>query len=260
MLERETNTKLVDLKLDLGHLRKSWEDCTTIGEITGTVFQQYSQTRHKSRWGDKRPYYIRYIPQLLKLYPDARIIHVIRNGHDCIASLKRMPWWKKNSIHSMLNWRYSIRMGAKTAKVYKDQFLEVRYEDIVRHPEAQLKKICDFINVKYESGMLEFHLSTEKNIPGYKKEWHHKTFKPLSDDAMDTGKEQLSENELKLFSWCAGKELNLWNYEASKGELSFSLKYFKEWVSFYSNVFLEVAIDRLIDVFYFYPISYNNKD
>ena len=108
--------------------------------------------------------------------------------------------------------------------------------------------------------MLEFHLNTEINIPGYKKEWHHKTFKPLSDDGIDTGKEQLSENELKLFSWCAGKELNLWNYEASKGELSFSLKYFREWVSFYSDVFLEVTIDRLIDVFYFYPISYNNKN
>ena len=172
MLERETNTKLIDLKLDLGHLRKSWEDCTTIGELTGTVFQQYSQTRHKPRWGDKRPYYIRYIPQLLKLYPDARIIHIIRNGHDCISSLKRMPWWNKNIVYSMLAWRYSIRMGAKAAEAYKDQFLEVRYEDVVRHPETQLKKICDFINVKYESGMLEFHLSTEKNIPDYKKEWH----------------------------------------------------------------------------------------
>ena len=52
-----------------------------------------------------------------------------------------------------------------------------------------------------------------------------------------SSKEQLSENEFKLFSWCAGKELNLWNYEASKGELSFSLKYFREWVKFYSNIF-----------------------
>jgi len=260
ILERETNIKLIDLKLDNNHLRESWEDCTTIGEITGTVFQQYSQTRHKSRWGDKRPYYIRYIPQLLKLYPDARIIHVIRNGHDCIASLKRMPWWNKNSIHSMLNWRHSIRMGVKAARAFKDQFLEVRYEDIVRHPETQLKKICDFINVKYESGMLEFHLNTEINIPGYKKEWHHKTFKPLSDDEIDKGKEQLTENELILFSWCAGEELNLWNYDIKKGKLSFSLKYFKEWVKFYSNIFLEKAIDRLIDVFYFYPMSYNNKN
>ena len=248
------------LKLDPNNLRDSLEDCTTIGEITGTVFQQYSQTRHKPRWGDKRPYYIRYIPQLLKLYPDARIIHIIRNGHDCISSLKRMPWWNKNIVYSMLAWRYSIRMGAKAAEAYKDQFLEVRYEDVVRHPETQLKNICDFINVKYEPGMLEFHLSAEKNIPDYKIEWHHKTFKPLSDDAIDTGKEQLSDNELKLFSWCAGKELNLWNYEANKRILSFSLKYFRQWVEFYSNIFLERAIDRLIDVFYFYPISYKNKD
>ena len=43
------------------------------------------------------------------------------------------------------------------------------------------------------------------------------------DDAIDTGKEQLSDNELKLFLWCAGIELNLWNYEANKRELSFSL-------------------------------------
>ena len=40
MLQRETNTKLIDLKLDPNHLRESWKDCTTIGGIPGPVFQQ----------------------------------------------------------------------------------------------------------------------------------------------------------------------------------------------------------------------------
>ena len=260
MLQRETNTKLIDLKLDSSHLRELWANCTTLGEITGTVFQQYSETRHKPRWGDKRPYYIRYIPQLIKLYPDARIIHIIRDGRDCVASLKKMPWWRKNVMYSMLNWRHSIRMGSLAARVYKNQFMEVRYEDIIRQPEAQLSKICDFLNEPYEPEMLTFHLSAEKNIPEYKKEWHYKTYEPLSEEFIGKGKEQLSENELKTLEWSAGRELSLWNYSVDKIHTTPSVKYYKEWVKFYANVFAERAIDRLIDIFYYHPIAYKKNN
>ena len=260
MMQKKTNTKLIDLKLDFKILEEIWRKCRTLGEITGTVFHQYSVVRNKPRWGDKRPYYIRYIPQLIKLYPDARIIHIIRDGRDCVGSLKKMPWWRKNVMYSMLNWRYSIRMGSIAAKVYKNQFIEVRYENIIRQPENELRKICNFLNEPFEPEMITFHLSAEKNIPEYKKEWHYKTYKPLSEEFIGKGKEQLSENELKTLEWSAGRELSLWNYSVDKTHTTPSVKYFKEWVKFYANVFAERAIDRLIDIFYYHPIAYKKNN
>jgi hypothetical protein len=51
MLQRETNTQLIVLKLIPNLLRESWEVCSSIGDITGTVFHHYSVTRYIPRWG-----------------------------------------------------------------------------------------------------------------------------------------------------------------------------------------------------------------
>ena len=73
--------------------------------------------------------------------------------------------------------------------------------------------------------MLEFHSNTEKNIPGYKKEWHHKTFKPLSDDAIDIKR----NNYLKMSCYFRGVQGRTKLVEfRSVGKIKFFLKYFRE--------------------------------
>ncbi len=263
MLERKSNTKLMDLQLDDGVLEKMWEKRATLGDITAAVFQQYSLERNKSRWGDKRPYYIRYIAQLVRLYPDARIIHVIRDGRDCVASLKRMPWWKKSAIYSILNWRHAIRMGSDAINIYEDQFMEIRYEDLINEPELHLREICKFLGETYEPAMVNFHLNAEQNIPGYKQPWHYKTSKPLSAKFIGQWQEELSKNEVHSLEWCAGKELTKWNYPTEKIHFVHPMilvRYWTQWVRFYGLVGLERIMDRLIDLFYYHPLSYKQTD
>ena len=163
-------------------------------------------------------------------------------------------------MYSMLNWRHSIRMGSIAARVYKNQCMEVRYEDIIRQPEAQLRKICDFLNEPYEPEMFTFHLSADKNIPDYKKTWHYKTYKPLSEEFIGKGKEQLSECELNRIEWCAARELSLWNYSADKIHITPSVKYLKVWLKFYFSVGVERVVDRLIDLFYSPQIAYKKNN
>ena len=262
MLERKNNTKLVDLKLDDKVLEKIWNKCTTLGAIIASVFQQYALERNKPRWGDKRPYYIRYITQLFRLYPDAQIIHVVRDGHDCLASLKRMPWWKKNAIFSMLNWRHAVRIGSNAANVYKDQFMEIRYEDLIKEPESQLEQICEFLNESYEPEMINFHLNAQQNIPEYKKPWHYKTSKPLTATFIGQWRKELSKGETQILEWCAQKELMKWNYQIKKIHFInpiILVRYFIEYTRFYGLVGLERIIDRFIDLIYSHPISYKQN-
>ena len=263
MLERKSNTKLTDLQLKDRLLVQIWEKCATLGDMIATIFQQYSLNRNKPRWGDKRPYYIRYIAQLLRLYPDARIIHVIRDGRDCVASLKRMPWWKKSTIYSMLNWRHAIRMGSNAGNVHKGQFMEIRYEDLINEPESQLRHICEFLDEPYEPAMMNFHLNAEQNIPEYKRPWHYRTSKPLSAKFIGQWREELSENEVHLLEWCARKELKKWNYHI--GEIHFVnpkilVHYWIQYIRFYGSVGLERIMDRLIDLLYYHPLSYKRSE
>src|SRR4051812_12229565 len=64
----------------------------TLGSAVGTVFRLYAQRFGKPRWGDKRPAYLRSLPALLRMFPDAQIVNIMRDGRDCVASLNEAPW------------------------------------------------------------------------------------------------------------------------------------------------------------------------
>ena len=131
----EKRTKLPDLGLEIGAIHKEIiSSATSLGAAASGVFRLYSRKFDKPRWGDKRPYYIKYLKQLLALFPDAQIIHVVRDGRDCIASLLKMRWWKEDLVYSIFNWQEAIRKGKQASRVLsEEQFIEIRYEDFITH-------------------------------------------------------------------------------------------------------------------------------
>jgi hypothetical protein len=55
----------------------------TLGSAFGTVFQAYAERFGKPRWGDKRPAYLQNLDVITRLFPDAQIVNLIRDGrHD----------------------------------------------------------------------------------------------------------------------------------------------------------------------------------
>ena len=63
----------------------------TTGEAIGAVFAAYAAERGKARWGDKTPLYMQYLPLLERLFPDARFVHLIRDGRDAALSFLSVP-------------------------------------------------------------------------------------------------------------------------------------------------------------------------
>src|SRR5215475_1669200 len=64
----------------------------TLGSAMGIVFRAYARRFDKPRWGDKRPAYLLNLDVLLRMFPDAQVIHIIRDGRDCVASMREAPW------------------------------------------------------------------------------------------------------------------------------------------------------------------------
>ena len=163
----------------------------------------------------------------------------------------------------MLNWRHAIRMGSNMVNVHKNQFMEIRYEDLINEPESQLRQICEFLDEPYEPVMMNFHLNAEQNIPEYKRPWHYRTSKPLSAKFIGQWREELSKNEVHLLEWCARKELKKWNYHI--GKIHFInpktlIHYWIQYIRFYGLIGLERIMDRLIDLLYYHPLSYKRSE
>ena len=58
-----------------------------------------------------------------------------------------------------------------------DQYHEVRYEDLVSDPAAELTALCAFLGEPFDDAMLQHHRASEEKVPGYK-DWHAKVHEP----------------------------------------------------------------------------------
>lgn len=124
--------------------------------LVATVFSTYAAARGKPRWGDKTPRYVDHLARLAELFPDARFIHLIRDGREVAASLAERRWGPQSAVLNAFVWRRAIHRGRGAARGLGGRYMEVRYEDLVADAEAQLRRICDFLGEAYEPEMLAY--------------------------------------------------------------------------------------------------------
>ena len=121
----------------------------------------YAERHGKPRYGDKTPRYITKIDVIAPALPEARFIHMIRDGRDVALSTNKRLVELRNSkpvpIEKMAKrWRDRI-LGAREADLPGSRYLEVRYEDLVLETEPTLHRVCEFIELDFDPVMLEYH-------------------------------------------------------------------------------------------------------
>jgi hypothetical protein len=211
-------SKFKDLGLDGDTVRRRMHEVPpTIGSYVGSVLEQYAQRFDKPRWGDKRPNYIQHLDRILALFPDAQILHIIRDGRDCVASLKRMPWWTFGTEAAIYKWANAMRT-ADWAKQHlpADQYHEFHYESLVAEPQTVLEGICAFLAEDFHPAMLEPHKVADDEVPDYKG-WHERTRQPVTTSTVRSWEGSLEPWELRLMEHVARKELEAYGYELSRG-------------------------------------------
>ena len=85
---------------------------------------------------DKHPGYSDHVEYINRLIPNARFIHVIRDGRDVVASLlaASQGWgklWAPKDVESAASiWKKHV-LAAREAHKYDGRYLEVRYEELL---------------------------------------------------------------------------------------------------------------------------------
>src|ERR1017187_6216064 len=215
-ITRERQTLFYDLGLDA---QEVFEEIVagppTLGSAIGIVFRAYARRFGKPRWGDKRPGYYQYIPALLRMFPDAQIVHLIRDGRDCVASLKTMPWFTGDVYTAVCSWVEAIDSCRRAARhLPADTYFELRYEDLVADPAARLTELCDFLGEEYDPAMAEPHKIAGSTIPE-RKNWHADTQKKVTRAPSGTWQERLEPWEIALCEAAMGSRLRALGYEVT---------------------------------------------
>jgi Sulfotransferase family len=124
----------------------------------------YARSRGKERWADKSPRYALSMEFIMRVFPDAQVVHVIRDGRDvAVSHRKRFGYW--SCVKSSVKWpRYIAAARAAGAALPSDRYTEVRYEDLVANGEQTLRRLFDFLGEQWDPAVLDF-VSQSHDVP-----------------------------------------------------------------------------------------------
>lgn len=123
---------------------------------------------------DNKPFTLIKVPSLLRApdvllsaFPDAKIIHIFRDGRDVWCSSRRFAWGPKTVEMCAHWWTDNMRISELLKETYPDNFMEVKYEDLMDSPQAHLDELFAYLGVPAER--IEYPFSG-KSINRYKNE------------------------------------------------------------------------------------------
>ncbi len=160
------------------------------------LLKEYSIQHNKLRWGEKTPVHLVYIETILAFFPYAKIIHIIRDPRDVALSYKKVPWGKNDVFSVARLWNKYMEIPKRCKRVNNSNFLEIKYEDLVKKPKEILKIICSFIEEDFEEQMLNFHVYSKQYMV-QNEPWKEGVLKPLSTANIGKWKKELSKWEIE---------------------------------------------------------------
>jgi hypothetical protein len=115
--------------------------------LVSGIFEEMARAAGKPRWGDKTPQYLTEIPTLLEIFPEAKIVHVYRDGRDVALSSMRVRFGPQNLYTAAQAWRTRVTTGRRVGgRLSASTYMEVRYESLLSRPEDTMRRVCDFLH------------------------------------------------------------------------------------------------------------------
>ena len=197
------------------------EKAKTYAEFVSFLYTEYGNMHRKSLAGEKTPDYVRHLPMLHSLFPQAKSIHIIRDGRD--VALSTLEWakagkgpgrielWNKEPVAvCALWWRMNVDFGMRDGMdlgtaVYR----EVKYEDLAAWPEKIIQGLADFLKLPFSTEMVKFYVGkTRSNSKlSAKSAWLPPT------TGLRDWRSQMVARDVELFEAIAGELLSDLGYE-----------------------------------------------
>jgi len=179
--------------------------------------------------GDKNNFYLNYIPEIKELFPDSRFLFIIRDGRDVACSYRDLANRKIQS-------KYAPKLPVSIEEIAREwvdnntiiehelaeNFMLIRYEDLLLKTVETLKKVCAYLGVEYHPDMLDYYVNNlrHRQEPADFLQWKEKTLQPPDINNVEKYMRILSRQEIELFEQIAGDALEHFGYSIGNGDYS----------------------------------------
>jgi hypothetical protein len=165
----------------------------SVATILEAVTIPYARARSKPRWAEKTPAHLLHVPWILSLWPDARVLRIVRDPRAVANSLTETPFGPSTPVSAAYLWD---RQDSLTADVLdgEPRVLTVRFEDLLADTEGRLRRVCEFIDEAFDARMLE-PSEAARDLAPHGGEWKRRLGEPLDPSRVDAWRAELDARE-----------------------------------------------------------------
>jgi len=166
-------------------------------------------------WVDHTPSNVKNAASLLELFPDAKFIHIVRDGRAVASSIIPLDWGANTINGAALSWAKRMsQYVAVESSLGSKKIVRVRFEDLVLDPETTLISICGFLGIDYQSQMVR---GGGLKVPQYTLKQHSLIGKGPDQKEVKSWEKELSPRQIEIFESIAGELLLSLGYALKYG-------------------------------------------
>lgn len=185
----------------------------TYPNLFRSLLQAYAREHGRERPGEKSCHHLFDARRILDLYDEARMICIVRDGRDVVRSIRNTPWGKDHPWTLLCHqWnRFAAAAAAAERSLPPDRFTLVRYEALMREPEAELRRLCAFVGEEFEPGQIEAGTGTNV-VPDYELGWKGMAKRPPDQSRAGAWRRNSTPEEIAQWNLYMGRWLQAFGY------------------------------------------------
>jgi len=206
--QREFDKFDMDMRALVHQLWELPEQERSLAAILDSLYRFHGQYtgQNFTVWGDKTPENTFELDMLIRIFPQSKFIHLLRDGVDVAASFVSRGLMD-DMLSAAKHWQTAVLTSREFMQQYPKQCIEVRYEDLVASPEQTLQGLCGFLNIPFHVSMVKSLQHTQQmgDLNAYAH--YEKVLEPVSTSNIGLGRSNLSEQDKRVIQQQIGATL-----------------------------------------------------
>jgi hypothetical protein len=207
---------------DRDRIRREFrEGPPTYGRLFALFHQHHADRVGATRWGDKSLHTEHSADRVFAEFPNARIIHMVRDPRDRYASVRARNGQDLSRVGAATGrWLASARAGRRNQARHPDRYLIVRYEDLVQAPDQTMRRVCAAVGLEYSPELLAMSGAPDHRDSGGNSSFGDLVPGTISAGAIGRFRRAVAPADVAFIQLAAGRRMAALGYERAGVELT----------------------------------------
>jgi Sulfotransferase family len=213
-----TDKYFADWQLPIERLETLRTDARVVthADAVAGLYHLYAAHHGKARYGDKTPSHTQDIELLATSFPQARFVHIVRDGRDVAASVLSLDFGASEFAEASRRWKRKVLRGHRYGLTLgPERYRMIHYEALVADPEAILRSVCEFFGFEFRSEMLSYNERAEQLLEGVRDTGHIQGIRRPPTVGLRDWHVDLAPRQIAVFDEVAGDALDELGYPRS---------------------------------------------